>query len=194
MKKLMLIITALLMCLVMAACGAADTSADTADEDSGDNAVEAEYKALAIENGTDMGTFETVDLEGNEVTDAIFADKDVTIVNVWATFCGPCMEEMPDLAKLSGDLPENAQIVGVVIDAPPSESEIIDDARKICEENGVTYKNLIASDSIMQMFSSVEAVPTTFILDSEGKTVCKAILGADVRRYRSEALSYLKKK
>ena len=49
--------------------------------------------------------FTTEDLDGNEVTESILKDKDVTMINIWGTFCPPCIEEMPELAKLSASLP-----------------------------------------------------------------------------------------
>ena len=55
--------------------------------------------------GTEAGkekfpSFETTDTKGNKVTEKIFADKEITMVNVWGTFCGPCINEMPELQKI----------------------------------------------------------------------------------------------
>ena len=57
--------------------------------------------------------FKTTDSNGNEVTEKIFADKDITMVNVWGTFCGPCINEMPELQKIYESLPKNANLIGI---------------------------------------------------------------------------------
>ena len=58
------------------------------------------------ETGSGSGVlagFTAQDLEGNDVDDSIFDDYDVTMINVWGTFCGPCIQEMPDLGQLAED-------------------------------------------------------------------------------------------
>ena len=186
------------MCIVLAACaGDAPAGEDTEGDDDS-------YAVEDMEEGTGLGSFTSVDLDGNEVTEAVFSDKDVTILNVWATFCGPCLAEMPDLAVLSEELPDNAQVIGVVIDTPAADSEggaavdlwggdaeNLDLAREICSETGVKYTNILASESVAKAFEGVVAVPTTFILDKSGNLVCKPIVGADVEGYKKAVEDYL---
>lgn len=197
MKKYLILIMTILMCIVLAACaGDAPAGEDTEGDDS--------YAVENMEEGTGLGSFTSVDLDGNEVTEAVFSDKDVTILNVWATFCGPCLAEMPDLAVLSEELPDNAQVIGVVIDTPAADSEggaavdlwggdaeNLDLAREICSETGVKYTNILASESVAKAFEGVVAVPTTFILDKSGNLVCKPIVGADVEGYKKAVEDYL---
>lgn len=77
------------------------------DEDSSRYAVEDQ----AV--GSNLGSFTSVDKDGNEVSESIFADKDVTVVNVWATFCQPCIQEMPELAAWAEELPGTGDNHGV---------------------------------------------------------------------------------
>lgn len=137
------------------------------------------------------GSFSSTDLEGNKVTEKIFGEKDVTILNIWGTYCGPCKEEMPDLAKLQEELPDNVQIVGIVLDVQEGDTEMIELAREICEDTKVNYTNILVNDSMYEMLSGIEAIPTTFILDREGKTICDPIVGADVDAYKSAVMEYL---
>ena len=184
LKLLFMATIAAAMCLAFAAC-----AGDTEDEEYGED--EYNYLVEDMETGTDIGSFTAADLDGNEVTEAIFADKDVTVLNVWATYCGPCQEEMPDLGEWNKELPDNVQIIGMVIDVPEGDTEMIDTAKAMCKDAGVKYKNIVYTDSVDKMLADVEAVPTTFILDSEGKTICTPIIGADVEAYKKAVQEYL---
>ena len=57
--------------------------------------------------GDSVPSFNTVDLNGKSVTQNIFADRKLTVVNIWGTFCGPCIEELPELGKWAGEMPED---------------------------------------------------------------------------------------
>lgn len=64
----------------------------------------------------------TVDLDGNPVSGDIFADNTLTMINIWGSFCNPCIEEMPMLEQMNGDLKEkNVAIIGVLGDAAGSD-------------------------------------------------------------------------
>jgi len=193
--SLLSLLLAILMCFVLAACSGGEPSAEEGEDD---------YHYAAEDMiGSQFGDFTSVDMDGNEVSNEIFMDADVTVLNVWATFCGPCIEEMPDLAALAEKLPDNAQIIGVVIDTPPAgvkndssevwggDAENIELAKQICEETGVKYTNILASDSVMEMFANVEAVPTTFIVDREGVIVYEPFIGADVEGYEKAVHAFL---
>ncbi|MDO5139665.1 MAG: TlpA disulfide reductase family protein [Oscillospiraceae bacterium] len=200
MKKYLAIIMTILMCVVLTACANSAPSGEDGDSDEDGY----HYAVEDMEIGTNIGSFESEDLDGNKVTDAIFADKDVTLVNVWATFCDPCIGEMPELQALAEELPDNAQVVGIVIDAPSSdrdgneeydiwegEAMNIQVAKDICEQTGVKYTNVLASKSVFDAFSNVEAVPTTFIVDKSGNIICKPFVGADPDAYKKAVEEYL---
>ena len=60
--------------------------------------------------------FSAKDIDGKNVSEKVFADSKITMVNVWGTFCGPCIREMPDLGVLNKKYGDDFQIVGIVID------------------------------------------------------------------------------
>lgn len=133
--------------------------------------------------------FETQDIEGNTVSSDIFADKDITVLNVWGTFCGPCIDEMPELAAWDAELPDNAQIIGLVADVPDNSKSaeaaaVIRDAKDIVRKTGVKYTNIIPSPEFAEFLNSVTGVPTTFFVNSKGEIVGDPILGADVNAYK----------
>ena len=69
-----------------------------------------------------FGNFETVTLEGETVTQEIFAEADLNMVNIWGTFCGPCIREMPELGELSDEYADKGvQIIGMLTDVTDPE-------------------------------------------------------------------------
>ena len=127
--------------------------------------------ALAEAGLTD---FSTVDLDGNVVTETIFESYDLTMVNIWATWCGYCVYEMPELARLQNMLPENVNLISICDDAA-DEPEL---AASILNASGATFQTLATSPEMYdQLLGSVYAFPTTYFLDSSGMAVGEPITG-----------------
>ena len=127
--------------------------------------------------------FETVDLDGNPVSSAdLFRDNKITMVNLWGTWCGNCLNEMAELAQLHIRLQEKGcGIVGLEFEKKPI-GEVAETARAVLNENGVTYPNALepADDPILSQFA---AYPTTLFVDSEGQVLAYPIVGALVELY-----------
>ena len=113
-------------------------------------------------------TFEGTDLEGNTVSQDVFSQSKLTMVNVWATYCNPCLSEMPGLGELASEFePAEFQIIGIVSDVWEGEDQTL--VESLVQETGAAYPHLLANDSINQaLLSSVSGVPTTFFFDGEG--------------------------
>lgn len=122
--------------------------------------------------------FSVSDLNGRIVDNTFFARQRLTMVNVWGTFCGPCIREMPDLAQLPGEYPStDFAILGVIADTPDAANEAT--ARQLTGSTGVTYANVIPDRSIMtEMLADVSVVPTTFFVDHTGTVVGKVLTGS----------------
>ncbi len=136
--------------------------------------------------------FKTTDLDGNTVTESFFADAKYTVLNVWGTFCPPCIAELPELAQWAKNMPEGTQLAGLVVDVSnPKDSKGISKARKILDGAGVKYLNLIASQDFSSFLKDVMFVPTTFILDSNGKVIGSPIVGAKVGSYKESLQALL---
>jgi len=132
------------------------------------------FAAFAQENAAGLTDFNTIDMQGNSVTEEIFAPYDLTMVNVWATWCGYCVEEMPEFTELKERLPENANIITVCTDAH-METEL---TQEILASVNANFQTLILTQEMVdQLISQVYAFPTTFFLDSEGKVVGEPIVG-----------------
>lgn len=113
-------------------------------------------------------TFEGTDLDGNTVSQEVFSQSRLTMVNVWATYCSPCLREMPGLGELASEYDRSEfQIIGIVSDVWEGEDQTL--VESLVQETGAVYPHLLANDSISQaLLSSVSAVPTTFFFDGEG--------------------------
>lgn len=115
--------------------------------------------------------FEGQDMEGNEVSSDIFSETKLTMVNVWATYCSPCLNEMPDLGELAGEYEESDfRLIGIISDVPEGgEQEMIDLAEELIDQTGADYPHLLLNESLYtSLLQDVTAVPTTFFFNDKG--------------------------
>ena len=153
------------------------------------------YYTPNVWTGTEEGTalsFETIDLEGNPVkSESLFANNKVTMINIWATTCGPCIEEMPELEEMNKEFQaKGGAIVGLVDDVWVNNTKYLDEAKAIVSDTGVTYTNLCAWDGFDDMLEAV-GTPTTYFVDSQGKILGDAVLGANPAKYKELMDKYL---
>lgn len=134
--------------------------------------------------------FKTKTLDGQEMDSSVLKDSKLTMINIWATFCEPCIAEMPDLQLLYEDVKdEGINIIGIVSDTPEEEAL----AKEIVKMTGVTYPNLIPDETIQNnILSNLSGVPTTIFVDSEGNIIGDLIVGdRGKEEYRKEIESRL---
>ena len=147
---------------------------------------------------TEVGSvlsFETTDLDGNPVkSEDLFSELSVTMINVWATWCGNCINEMPDLETLNQDLEEHGcHIIGICGDTLGGDVTTIEEAKKILEENGVTYTNLVRTQEMADQIIT-NGYPTTYFVNSEGEILTNPVSGPNFELYHArleEALASL---
>ncbi len=127
--------------------------------------------------GDANGTFLSQDFDGNEIDQSIFSKADVTVVNIWATYCGPCLEELPDLANFANDYEDDGvQVVGICVDVYDEDSLAY--AQELAISSGVKYTNLVVNDSLNEWYvKNVQYVPTTIVVDSEGNILSENVGG-----------------
>lgn len=190
MKRMLSGLLAGALLLSLAACGNSESGGTSASQGDASAQGEVSSQGTASSGGEDaeatpMPPFTTTDLEGNTVTEEIFAGKDVTVVNVWGTYCGPCISEMPALGEWAREMPDNVQLIGIVCDLTEEGGETLELAKTILEEADAEFPCLAVSEDLAWLLYSVQGVPTTFFVDGEGRIVGRAILGAYVDQYRA---------
>lgn len=190
----------LFMTLMLTACGGAqannkENDSVTLDAGSTETAESAQAPAKTEEAAKvwgQMPSFTTKDLEGNTVTESIFAEKDLTVVNIWGTFCPPCIEEMPELGAWAEEMPDNVQIVGLIVDiAGDDDKEHRDMAVTITEKAGADFLQIIANNDFAEILQGVVGVPTTLFVDKDGNLVGEPVVGAYVDGYKQFVEDYL---
>lgn len=131
-----------------------------------------------------LQAFTATDLDGNTVDQSIFADYELTMINIWATYCQPCLSEMPELGRLHADYAERGvQVVGLVSDVMNSDGSIsqeqVDLAREIVQETGAAYTHLLPSADLNAIVLwQVYAVPTTIFVNRNGDLVGYAYISS----------------
>ncbi|MDR2506043.1 MAG: TlpA family protein disulfide reductase [Oscillospiraceae bacterium] len=146
--------------------------------------VEETVKEVVDTDAINMNDFSAITLGGEEYTNAELAKYDLTVVNVWATWCAPCIEEMPELEKLYGMVPANVNFITVCSDS----NEEFDLATRIMTELKLTFPALVPDDKLQaSLLDHVMAYPTTLFFDSEGNIVGDPQIGAPVGGSVSEA-------
>jgi thiol-disulfide isomerase/thioredoxin len=109
------------------------------------------------------------DLDGREVSTASWRGK-VVIINFWATWCGPCRAEIPDLVALQEKYRDRLQVIGISQDeASP------DVVKRFAAEHHVNYPVIMTTPEIDKLFPGIGALPTSFIVDRESRLVQKHV-------------------
>ncbi len=110
----------------------------------------------------------------------------VVLVNFWATWCGPCREEIPDLIELQKRYKDSLQIIGLTVDDDDPVA-----VRKMMAATGINYPVAISPDGLRDQYGGVVALPTSFVLDTQGRIVQKHEGLHDPELYETEIRALL---
>jgi thiol-disulfide isomerase/thioredoxin len=115
------------------------------------------------QEGQPAPAFRLPDLEGNQTTLAQARGEGATLLDFWATWCVPCIFEMPHLQALQNKYRHKGfQVVGVACDSPE------DLVPEVIKDQGVTYTNLIGDEEVVKTYA-ISGYPTLILLDAEGR-------------------------
>jgi cytochrome c biogenesis protein CcmG/thiol:disulfide interchange protein DsbE len=114
------------------------------------------------------------------------ANGKVVLLNFWATWCGPCRMEIPDLIELQNLYKDRLQIISLLVDV-----DDLDDARSFVQEAGINYQVGVATTEVRMQYGGISALPTLFVLDAQGRVVQKHVGLSDPRLYEIEIRALL---
>ena len=158
-KKILVLLATLVISTALAACGNSDGGYTTGDNSKDGRSQVSQGELQSIPD------FSAEDIEGNKVDNSIFKENKVTLVNVWATWCGPCVNELPEIQKVYSELKDQGiGVVGIVAD-------------------GNLEKKLI---------STLRGFPTSYVVDSEGKILGMKLGGMNAEGFKAFIEQYAK--
>lgn len=117
-------------------------------------------------------TFEGKTIDGEVFSSDCFAESKLTMINVWATYCGPCLNEMPDLGEIANSYEKSQfQMIGIVSDVMEGgEESQLEYAKELVTETKADYPHLLLNESIyINLVGGVDSVPTTFFVNQQGE-------------------------
>jgi thiol-disulfide isomerase/thioredoxin len=131
--------------------------------------------------------FTVKDIDGREILPASLRGQ-VVIINFWATWCGPCRAEIPDLVALQHKYKDTLQVIGI------SEDEAgVEVVQRFAAEHKINYPIAMITPEIEKLYPGISALPTSFILDRESRVVQKHVgmLNARTTEYEARHLAGL---
>ncbi len=138
-----------------------------------------------VRNPDPAPDFSLTGLDGKAITLASSKGK-VILLNFWATWCGPCRAEIPELIELQNKYKDRLQVLGLVVD-----DDDRDAIKEFAEKFGINYPVAIATNEIRMQYGGIAALPTSFLLDAEGRIVQKHEGLRDPVLYETEIRSLL---
>jgi peroxiredoxin len=130
--------------------------------------------------------FSLKDADGNSVTLADYRGK-VVLVNFWATWCGPCEAEIPWFIEFEKKYKDQGfAVLGVSMDDDGWKS-----VRPYVASHKINYRVMIGSELVSQQFGEIESLPTSFVLDREGRIASNHVGLVDKVDYQNEIVKLL---
>jgi thiol-disulfide isomerase/thioredoxin len=110
--------------------------------------------------------FDVVDTDGKRHRLSDYRGKWV-VVNFWATWCAPCVKEIPEIAEFQRDQPpERAVVIGIALDVDNAQK-----TREFAVKVGHSYPLVLGDAKVEKQFGKVKGLPTTLVFDASGKRV-----------------------
>lgn len=114
--------------------------------------------------------FELTTTDGGKINLSDYKGK-VVILDFWATWCGPCRRGIPDLVDLKNTYQDKIEIIGITVD----QGNTIDKVIPFMQQYKINYPVAYANNEVIKNYGGIEAIPTSFVIDKEGKIVSKHV-------------------
>ncbi len=192
MKKRYLL-PGLLLAMFLCGCAGKNEAEQPETKVEAEEAQETPSSEKKEDTASEAVVFEGQDLDGNTITQQTCALAKLTMINVWATYCNPCLKEMPELGELAKEYEAaDFQLIGVVSDVVEGQDqEATVYAASLVEETGADYPHMLLNESLYNgLLAGVSAVPTTFFLNEKGE-VLDVVVGAMDKSHWKEKIDGL---
>lgn len=176
-KLLVLILTVLIIAIAISGCS---TKEEQENSSVNNEVIDENTKDIPDQDiEGKLPAFNLKDLEGKEVSSEIFKDYKMTIVSIWQSTCGPCMNELEALNTIYDEYKDKGvNVIGIAVD----DVEISGDegVKKIAEILELKFTNIISdSDYLVELIKYVEGTPTAFIVGEEGQFLMEPKVGSN---------------
>lgn len=137
-----------------------------------------------VESVENLGTFSMQDINGETYTQDMFEGYELTMINVFTTWCTPCINEIPYLDELSKDMADQSvQVVGIALDtigqSGGADQEAVEKAKLLAKKTEAAYPFLIPDEGYLNgRLAGINAVPETFFVDREGNIIGETYTGS----------------
>src|SRR5258708_16469138 len=138
-----------------------------------------------VKNPDAAPAFQLNDLDGKPFSLAEAKGK-IVLLNFWATWCGPCRAEVPDLVDLQKRYADKLEIIALATDEDDA-----DEVRRFVMESGINYRVAMVSDDVRRDYGGIAALPTSFVIDAQGRIVQKHVGLNDPEIYELEVKAML---
>lgn len=132
-------------------------------------------KNVQTAKGVTVADFTWTTSDGKEVKFSEFTKGKPVFLNYWATWCPPCRKEIPDIIELAKEYGDKVAFIGVALENESSAPAAQKLVAGYVEKNNINYLNLVGGSAhineMAALFGTVEAIPTTFIFNKNGKLV-----------------------
>ena len=154
----------------------------TEAEEGGEHTEEAEVEYVMAPD------FTVYDAEGNEVKLSDFIGKP-TVVNFWASWCGPCQMEMPDFDEMYKELGDEVNFF--MVNMTDGSRETVEAAKKFIEDSGYSFPIYFDTDLDAAMTYGVNSLPSTYFIDAEGHAIARGqgAIDAETLKYGIDMIS-----
>ena len=139
---------------------------------------------------TPAPAWKLMDVNGNLVSSDQFSGK-VGVLDFWATWCPPCRAEIPGYVELQKKYAADGLVfIGVSVDEDGPKRQAL--VKKFIADHGINYSILFADQGVVSAFGGIDAIPTTFIIDRDGRIRNKKVGAEATPDYEKEILAVLK--
>lgn len=171
-KKILILGMALMLAAGISACNASSktssSEATTTESKQADAKAEDSKQAESDKEDKKFPEFTAKTVSGEDISSDLFKESKLTVVNVWGSWCGPCVQEIPELQKLYESMKDkDVNVIGLAQDAGTD----LDAVKEIIDKNKVTYQNIVPEGATEDFVMSIMAFPTTFFVDSDRNIV-----------------------